>query len=227
MTAGPVVGILAAAGSGERLGGGGAKAFVSCAGRPLLEWSLEPLVAVCDRVVVALPPGVDHAFRSDGPVAGVTGGTFRSESVLRAAHAAPEAGSFLVHDAARPLVTRDLVERCIAELEPDWDGAVAAAPMTDTVKEAAADRSVLRTLDRSTLWSVQTPQAFRARSLLRALEVGPERLAAATDDASLVEAAGGRVRLVEAPAENVKVTGPADLAAVEAVLSGRGVRRPC
>lgn len=227
MAPGPVVGILAAAGSGERLGSGGPKALVACGGRRLLEWSLGPLTAVCDRVVVALPPDAGHALALAGPVTVVTGGASRSESVLRAARAAPEAGSFVVHDAARPLVTRDLVERCLAEVEAGWDGAVAAAPMTDTVKEAATDRSVVRTLDRSTLWSVQTPQAFRARSLLGALEVGPERLAAATDDASLVEAAGGRVRLVEAPPENVKVTRGPDLAAVEAVLARRGDRRPC
>jgi 2-C-methyl-D-erythritol 4-phosphate cytidylyltransferase len=223
VAAGPVVGIVAAAGSGERLGRGGPKALVDCACRPLLEWSLAPLAAVCDTVVVALPPGVEPgAFERVGSVTGVTGGDVRSESVLRAARAAPEARAFVVHDAARPLLTRDLVERCLAGLEPDWDGAVAAAPMTDTVKEAAADGAVLRTLDRAALWSVQTPQAFRARALLDALDcAGPDGLAAATDDASLVEAAGGRVRVVEAPPENVKVTRASDLAAVEAVLAGR------
>lgn len=228
MAAAPVVGVLAAAGSGERLGRGGPKALVELAGRPLLEWSLEPLAAVCDSVVVALPAGVEHAFPGEGSVTAVAGGASRSESVLRAARTAPDAAVFVVHDAARPLVTRDLVERCVEGLEPDWDGAVAAAPVSDTVKEAAAgDLRVLSTLDRSTLWAVQTPQAFRARAFLDALEgAGPDRLAAATDDASLVEAAGGRVRLVEAPPENLKVTRAGDIATAEAVLSERAGGRP-
>jgi 2-C-methyl-D-erythritol 4-phosphate cytidylyltransferase len=98
------------------------------------------------------------------------------------------------------------------------DGAIAAAPVTDTVKEAYPDGTVLRTLDRSSLWAVQTPQVFRAQSLRRALEVDEAALAAATDDASLVEAAGGTIRLVEAPIENFKVTTEADLARAEAAL---------
>jgi 2-C-methyl-D-erythritol 4-phosphate cytidylyltransferase len=227
VAAAPVVGVVAAAGSGERLGRGGPKALVELAGRSLLEWSLGPLAAVCDRVVVALPAGVEHAFPGEGSVTAVAGGPSRSESVLRAARTAPDAAVFVVHDAARPLLTRDLVERCVEGLEPDWDGAVAAAPVSDTVKEAAGDLRVLSTLDRSTLWAVQTPQAFRARALLDALEAaGPDRLAAATDDASLVEAAGGRVRLVEAPPENLKVTRAVDLATAEAVLSERAGGRP-
>ena len=98
------------------------------------------------------------------------------------------------------------------------DGAIAAAPVTDTVKEAYPDGTVMRTLDRSRLWAVQTPQVFRADSLRRALDVDDAALAAATDDASLVEAAGGTVRVVEAPPENIKVTTEADLARAEAAL---------
>jgi 2-C-methyl-D-erythritol 4-phosphate cytidylyltransferase len=98
------------------------------------------------------------------------------------------------------------------------DGAIAAAPVTDTVKEAYPDGTVLRTLDRSRLWAVQTPQVFRAQSLRRALDVDDATLAEATDDASLVEAAGGTVRLVEAPPGNIKVTTAADLARAEAAL---------
>jgi 2-C-methyl-D-erythritol 4-phosphate cytidylyltransferase len=98
------------------------------------------------------------------------------------------------------------------------DGAIAAVPVTDTVKETYPDGTVIRTLDRSRLWAVQTPQVFRAETLRRALEVGDDLLAAATDDASLVEAAGGSVRVVEAPPENFKVTTAADLARAEAAL---------
>ena len=131
--------------------------------------------------------------------------------------AAPEARTFVVHDAARPLVTRELVEECIGALL-GVDGAIAAAPVTDTVKEAYPDGTVLRTLDRSRLWAVQTPQVFRAEALRRALDVDDETLATATDDASLVEATGGTVRLVEAPVGNLKVTTEADLARAAAAL---------
>jgi 2-C-methyl-D-erythritol 4-phosphate cytidylyltransferase len=208
-----VVGIVPAGGSGERLGADRPKAFVVCAGRPLIEWSLEVLGAVCDRVVVAAPEGYD-----DGPDR-VLGGESRSASVRNALAAAPEATVAVVHDAARPLVTRDLVERCLAGLEPGIDGAIAAAPMTDTVKEAASDGRVVRTLDRSGLWAIQTPQVFKADVLRSALERDAAALAAATDDAALVEDAGGVIRVVEAPPENIKVTRASDLRIVEALLA--------
>jgi 2-C-methyl-D-erythritol 4-phosphate cytidylyltransferase len=205
-----VVGIIPAGGSGERLGADRPKAFVVCAGRPLIEWSLEVLEAVCDRVVVAAPadwlrPGW------------VEGGPSRSASVRNALAAAPEARTAVVHDAARPLVTRELIDACLGALV-GVDGAIAAAPVTDTVKEAYPDGTVLRTLDRSRLWAVQTPQVFRAEALRGALEADDATLAAATDDASLVEAAGWTVRLVEAPPGNIKVTTEADLARAEAAL---------
>jgi 2-C-methyl-D-erythritol 4-phosphate cytidylyltransferase len=198
-----VVGIVPAAGKGERLGSDRPKAFVVCAGRPLIEWSLDVLREVCDRVVVAVPPGWEYPDS-------VEGGPVRSDSVRRALAAAPEATVAVVHDAARPLVTRELVERCIAGLE-GYDAAIAAARVTDTVKEVDGEGRVVRTLDRSTLWAVQTPQVFDAAVLRRALDVPLEALATATDDAALVEAAGGSVRVVEAPPSNIKVTTPHDL----------------
>jgi 2-C-methyl-D-erythritol 4-phosphate cytidylyltransferase len=210
-----VVGIVAAAGRGERLGGGTPKALVTCAGRPLLDWSLDALGEVCDRVVVAVPPGEES-----GPDR-VAGGAVRSESVRAALAAAPEATVAVVHDAARPLVTAELVRACVAAVEEGWDGAVAAAPVTDTIKEADPDGRVTRTLERARLWSIQTPQAFRADVLRRALDVPGETLAAATDDAMLVEAAGGAVRIVEAPSENFKVTTADDLERAERILAGR------
>lgn len=199
-----VVGIVPAAGRGERLGADGPKAFVVCAGRPLIDWSLDVLREVCDRVVVAVPPGVSYPDS-------VEGGPVRSDSVRRALAVAPEATIAVVHDAARPLLTRSLVERCIAGLEDGFDGAIAAAPVTDTVKEVDSDHRVTRTLDRSVLWAIQTPQVFNAAVLRRALDVSLEALRTATDDAALVEAAGGTVRVIEAPPDNFKVTGPADL----------------
>jgi 2-C-methyl-D-erythritol 4-phosphate cytidylyltransferase len=127
----------------------------------------------------------------------------------------------VVHDAARPFLTADLVRRCVAAVREGWQGAIAAAPMTDTVKEAAEDGRVRRTLDRSRLWSIQTPQAFEADVLRRALDVPDDVLAGATDDAALVEAAGGRVRVVEAPPENVKVTRAVDLELAALALRAR------
>jgi 2-C-methyl-D-erythritol 4-phosphate cytidylyltransferase len=208
-----VVGIVPAGGSGERLGADRPKAFVVCAGRPLVEWSVEVLREVCDRVIVAAPEGYE-----DEPDH-VRGGDSRSHSVKNALAAAPEATVAVVHDAARPLVTRDLVERCIAALQPGIDGAIAAMPMSDTVKEASDDGRVVKTLDRSVLWAIQTPQVFRAEMLRRALERDTAALAAATDDAALVEDAGGVVRVVEAPPENIKVTRESDLRIVEALLA--------
>jgi 2-C-methyl-D-erythritol 4-phosphate cytidylyltransferase len=206
-----VVGIVPAGGSGERLGADRPKAFVVCAGRPLVEWSVQVLEEVCDRLVVAAPP----EFLRPG---WVEGGSSRSASVRNALAAAPEATTVVVHDAARPLVRRDLVERCLDALEPGVDGAIAAARMTDTVKEAGPDGRVLRTLDRSVLWAIQTPQVFRADVLRSALERDEMALAAATDDASLVEEMGGTVRVVDAPPENIKVTRETDLRMVEALL---------
>jgi 2-C-methyl-D-erythritol 4-phosphate cytidylyltransferase len=210
-----VVGIVPAGGSGERLGADRPKAFVVCAGRPLLDWSLDVLRSVCDRVVVAVPAGFE-----DGQDR-VMGGDSRSASVRNALTAAPEATVAVVHDAARPLLSADLVARCLGALEPGVDGAIAAARMMDTVKEAAPDGRVMRTLDRSSLWAIQTPQVFRAEILRRALDTNEAALAAATDDASLVEEVGGTVKVVDAPPENLKVTSASDLRVAEALLRAR------
>jgi 2-C-methyl-D-erythritol 4-phosphate cytidylyltransferase len=212
--------LVVAAGRGERLGSGGPKALVVVSGRPLLAWSLDTLrsVAAVERIVVALPEGVEAP---EGTI-GVPGGAERSHSVRNALAAAPgdPNDAIIVHDAARPLVTGELVERCLAALD-GVDAAIAAARVVDTTKEAGDDGLVTRTLDRSRLWAVQTPQVFR-RAALEAVLAQPDAvLAAATDDASLVEAAGGRVRLVEAPRENLKVTTPMDLEVAEALLARR------
>jgi 2-C-methyl-D-erythritol 4-phosphate cytidylyltransferase len=212
-----VVGIIAAGGSGERLGADRPKAFVVLAGRAMVEWSVRALREACDRVIVAAPAGSPQSSVLS-PQEVVAGGDSRSASVRNGVLAAPEASVYVVHDAARPLVTSDLVERCVAALEPGVDGAIAAARMTDTVKEAAPDGRVLRTLDRSSLWRIQTPQVFRAQVLREALDRDPTALAAATDDASLVEEIGGSVRVVEAPPQNMKVTSESDLRVAEALL---------
>ena len=122
----------------------------------------------------------------------------------------------LVHDAARPLVTPELFAACLSALG-DADAAIAATPVTDTIKECE-DGRVVRTLDRSRLWAVQTPQVFRRAALTRALDQGDDVVGAATDDAALVEALGGTVRIVPAPRENLKVTTPLDAQVAEMLL---------
>lgn len=182
----------------------------------MVEWSIEALSASpsIEHVVVALPPGV----RAPAGTTGALGGEHRSLSVRNALFAS-EGDHVVVHDAARPMLSPALVEAVLAALA-DADAAVAAVPVTDTIKEAR-DGQVVRTLDRSGLWTVQTPQAFRREALERALSQPDEVLAAATDDASLVEALGGRVRIVEAPRENIKVTTPLDFQVAELLLRER------
>jgi len=211
-----VVGVIAAGGSGERLGASVPKAFVVVGGKPLYEWSRDVLRDVCDCVLVSVPPELSGVSGQDF----VTGGASRSASVRNAVLTEPDANVYVVHDAARPLVEVELVRRCLKALE-GVEGAIAAARVTDTVKEADEGGRVLRTLDRSVLWAVQTPQVFRADALRSALSADESVLAAATDDASLVEEAGGTIAVVEAPRENFKVTTPLDLRVAESVLEAR------
>jgi 2-C-methyl-D-erythritol 4-phosphate cytidylyltransferase len=169
-----------------------------------------------EHVVVALPEGEPAP---DG-CAGVRGGATRSASVREALAAAPDAEHVIVHDAARPLVTPEHFTAALAALA-DADCAIAAAPVTDTIKEAGPDGRVVATLDRTRLWAIQTPQAFRRRALEAALDVPDDVLAAATDDAWLVERAGGSVRVVESSPANFKVTTPHDLEVAEMLLRRR------
>ncbi len=185
----------------------------------MLLWSVAALRAVdaVTQIVVALPAGV----AAPAGCVGVVGGAVRSASVRAAlAAAAPDAEVVLVHDGARPLVTPALIEAVLAGLV-GVDCAIAAAPVTDTVKEADGEGIVVRTLDRDRLWSVQTPQVFTRSALERALALPEGVVAAATDEAGLVERAGGRVRVVQAPPENLKVTTPRDLRLAEQLLRDR------
>ncbi|HEX3239406.1 MAG TPA: 2-C-methyl-D-erythritol 4-phosphate cytidylyltransferase [Solirubrobacterales bacterium] len=248
--------VIAAAGSGERLGAGGPKAFVPLAGQPMVEWSLDAFGA-CESVaaiVVAVPPGMAEEASSrlpaassrhpnirqvgpdDGSTLVVEGGATRAQSVASAL-AVVETGLVAIHDAARPLITPGLVEAIVATLEanPEAAGAIAATPVTDTVKQVArssspafspysgenAGLSIEATLDRSRLWAAQTPQIFRTEALRRALEVNEATRDAATDEAMLVEAAGGRVLLHRCGPENLKVTTPLDLRVAAMLLSER------
>ena len=186
--------ILVAAGSGARLGGDRPKAFAALAGRPLLAESLERLDGSdwIEGIVVAAPPEWEEPCIliaeeiAAGKVAEtVTGGETRSESVRNALAQVPEgAAVVLVHDAARPLVTEEVIERVVTGLEAGWDGAVPTLPVSDTVKRVDGE-AVAETIDREGLVVVQTPQAFIADVLRRAVESEGE----ASDCAALVEAA--------------------------------------
>jgi 2-C-methyl-D-erythritol 4-phosphate cytidylyltransferase len=211
------VALVVAGGRGERLGSERPKAFVILAGRPMVEWSIAALreVAEIEQIVVALPPGE----RAPDGCVGVRGGSVRAASVA-AALAASEGDPVLVHDAARPLLEAELVVRVLAGLT-SVDAAIAATPVTDTTKEVDAEGLVRRTLDRAGLWAVQTPQAFRRGALERALDVPADVLAAATDEAWLIERAGGTVRIVAAPRENLKVTTQLDLRIAGELLGER------
>jgi 2-C-methyl-D-erythritol 4-phosphate cytidylyltransferase len=236
------VALIVAAGSGERLGAGRPKALVELAGRALVAWSIDALTQVSqiERLVVAMPPGAHELSGLSGPapVTMVAGGASRSDSVRRALDAARELLApreidfVLVHDAARPLVTAALAEKVISALQrdPDAHAAIAALPVTDTVKRVDSQGAVHETLERSELWAVQTPQVFRREALERALDVTAEELAQATDDAWLIERDGGRVIVVRASDENLKVTTPLDLQMAELLLAARassgGDRKP-
>lgn len=204
--------VVVAAGSGTRFGA--PKQFADLAGRPVLEWSLDTARRACDGVVLVLP--ADRIGRAEWEAdAVVVGGATRSASVRAGLDAVPAAATVIaVHDAARPLAPLGLWRAVIAAVVAGAGAAVPAAAVTDTVKEVGPDGH-LATLDRSRLVAVQTPQAFRAELIKDVHRAGGE----APDDAALVEAAGGRVELVPAPAHNLKITSPLDLVVARALLA--------
>lgn len=205
---GSVWAIVVAGGGGLRFGG--PKQFEDLCGRRVLDWAVAAARAACDGVVVVVP--VDRvAAEGEGAVAG---GPTRSASV-RAGLAAVPGGVevVVVHDAARPLAGVGLFRRVVEAVRAGADAAVPGVPVTDTVK-VVEDGRVVETVDRSRLVAVQTPQAFRAEVLRRAHRAEPE----ATDDAGLVEAAGGLVVVVDGDARNLKLTSPDDLLVARALV---------
>jgi 2-C-methyl-D-erythritol 4-phosphate cytidylyltransferase len=217
--------VLAAAGRGERLGSDRPKAFARLGGRPLLAESLERLENSdwIDRIVIAAPPDweepsilVAEEIAATKVNSAVKGGDSRSESVRLALEDVPgDAAVILVHDAARPLLPEPVIERVLAPLSEGWDAVVPALPLADTVKRVEAER-VVETVPRDDLVAVQTPQAFLADALRRAVA---GEVASATDCASLVEAQGGRVKWVDGDRRLLKVTDADDLARVESWLA--------
>ena len=214
--------VLAAAGSGERLGSDRPKAFARLGELPLLAESLRRLEDSdwIDSIVVVAPrdweePAILLAEElGAGKVAGVvTGGATRAASVRAGVAEVPaDAVVILVHDAARPVLPEEVVERVLAPLAEGWDGVVPVLPVADTVKRVRGDE-VVETLAREELVGAQTPQAFLADVLRRAVEGGE-----ASDCAALVERAGGRVKAVEGDRRLLKVTTAADLELVQSWL---------
>lgn len=201
--------IVVAGGSGSRFGGLKQRALL--AGRPVVDWATAPAADTCDGVVVVLPAGSPEIAEG----AAVAGGGTRSESVRRGLVAVPpDADVIVVHDAARPLASPRLFRAVVAAVRAGADGAVPALPVADTVKRVEGDL-VVETVDRSALVAVQTPQAFRAEALRRAHASQAE----ATDDAALVEQAGGKVVVVPGETRNGKITDATDLAAMEALMA--------
>lgn len=183
----------------------------------MIEWSLDALSG-CEAIVVAVPPGLE--FEAGGLTV-VAGGATRAQSVSNAL-AVVETEVVAIHDAARPLLTADLLEALVADLDaaPQADAVIAAGRVADTIKRADGG-TVAATVDRSTLWAAQTPQVFRTEALRAALQVDRAAREAATDEAMLIEAAGGTVLLHEVTEPNLKVTTGADLKVAELLLGER------
>jgi len=216
--------ILLCAGRGDRLARGDDKALVLLVGRPLFTWSLAALER-CDAIRAIVVVGDEKRLRPAAEAAGLgarvvawtAGGKERQDSVARGLAALPrEFDLVAVHDAARALVTPELVGRVVADAA-SRGAAIVAAPLEDTLK-AASLGAITRTVPRAGLWRAQTPQAFRRELLERA---HAEAHGTATDDAALVEALGVEVRITEGDAMNFKITREADLALAEAVLAAR------
>lgn len=206
--------------------GGRKKPLLALHGEPLLQHALRPFLA--HPAVTALRVALSPDDASDCPgwlrdldprLALVAGGTSRTASVRAALEALPDVDVVLVHDAARPLVTHAIIDRCISAVGKGT-GAIAGWPASDTLKEVDKDRHVLATPDRSRLWHAQTPQAFPAELLRRAYAAWDGR--EVTDDGALVEMVGGTVVMVEGSATNLKVTRLEDLAFAEVLLDMYG-----
>lgn len=233
-----VAAIIAAGGLGQRMGAGVPKQFLDIGGRTLLDYSVDALLASprVDELVVAAPAAtlttvtVSLDARGAGRVSVIAGGERRQDSVANAfAIVADRADIVVVHDAARPFVTPDLIARTI-DAAAEHGAAIAAVRARDTIKQAAgrdgeAGQFVRATLPRDTIYMAQTPQAFRRDILARAIADG-QAGSEATDEAMLAERAGFRVALVDGDPGNIKVTTPEDLESARARLGGASPQGP-
>jgi len=223
--------IIAAAGQGKRLGRGVNKVFLPLAGKPILAYSLAAAAAsplVNEIVVVTRPEDIPRCRQVAAGAGGgkvraiVAGGTERQDSIVQALQAvAPAAEWVAVHDGARPFLTMELLARVIMAARATG-AAIAALPVKETLKQGGAAGLVTATVERSGLWSVQTPQVFRREWLAEAYHEAVQRGWQATDDAALVERLGYPVQLVPGEETNIKITTPGDLTLAGALLGGEG-----
>jgi len=228
-----VVAIIVSGGSGERFGRAGGKQFAPLAGRTVLAHTLaafETCTAIDGIVVVTHPDTVPECAELVAPFvkvsAIVAGGETRQDSVASGlAAVSPDVEFVVIHDGARPLVLPETIADVVEALRSSTDdGVIIGHPSFDTVKRVDVSGRVIATEDRDSLWLVQTPQAFRAAALRAAYAMVAESTDSrhATDDAALVERAGGSVRVLLGPRDNLKITVPEDLAVAEQVLLVRG-----
>jgi 2-C-methyl-D-erythritol 4-phosphate cytidylyltransferase/2-C-methyl-D-erythritol 2,4-cyclodiphosphate synthase len=213
--------IIAAAGSGSRLGRAEPKALVPLAGRPILSWALDAFLPLSfARIVVTAPPDrVEEFSKIAGPRGHVVaGGTTRSDSVRRGleALAASDDDIVAIHDAARPFVNAEEIGAVLSAAER-MGAATAATPVVDTTKRVVSGL-IVETIDREGLFGAATPQAFRMDVLRRAMAAGGE----ATDEAALCERLGIPVAVVPVSRLSFKITTPEDLELAEAILARRG-----
>ncbi len=228
--------VVAAGGLGLRFGDPRGKQYTELCGLPVLCWSIAALdeSPSVGHIVVVCPAGrveetreVVSKVKTLTSVSFVAGGATRQESCLAGIRAVPDGFVFVaIHDGARPLIQPATVEAVIARVRDDESltGAICAHPSADTLK-VVEDGMVVSTPNRSRYWVVQTPQVFRYEGVLAAHERAAEEGFIGTDDASLVERAGGSVACVESPSDNMKVTTPEDRAPIEAILERRLAQR--
>lgn len=214
--------LIMAAGAGARMGLGFNKALMPIDGIPMLQRSAEAFYGIVDGIAVVTRAEDIKAVRELSLRAMVVGGgVTRQQSVLRGLQALPEGAAYvLVHDAARPFVSKEVIQRCIASVKAHGSG-VASVPVSDTIKQVGDDNIVIHTPPRASLRAAQTPQAFGVAALRSAIELLESRGETHTDDASAMEATGHMVMLVNGAPENRKITTQADLAWAESFTGGR------
>ncbi len=220
--------IIPAAGSGTRLGSRLAKPFIPLEGKAILEYTLEKFLAVepVSQIIVATAKDsmekVSEMFlrlhRKDVAFRVVEGGSERQYSIQNALEVLDHDVELVaVHDAVRPFIEPGIIERCAAACK-HCEGAVVGVPAKDTIKKVDEDLKIQQTPDRSRLWQAQTPQIFRKEILIRAYRQAAEDDFTGTDDASLVERIGGRIKMVKGGRENLKITYPIDLKVAELIV---------
>ncbi|MBB5175010.1 2-C-methyl-D-erythritol 4-phosphate cytidylyltransferase [Texcoconibacillus texcoconensis] len=222
--------VIPAAGQGKRMGTGANKTFLSIDRDPLIVHTLrvferdercERIVLVCREKEKADIQGIISSYQFKKVSDVVTGGAERQQSVFEGLKVIKDNPVVLIHDGARPFIQKETIHRLTDHVLQNGEAAIAAVPVKDTVKRVNEEGDVEETMKRSSLWAVQTPQAFRLSSILSAHKKAEAHRFCGTDDASLIEYVGGKVKVVEGSYDNIKVTTPEDLWFAEAIIQQR------